>query len=344
MIVTADTRPSTSKLIRTNRLANDDIFTFIVGPEKAIFRVHVSILKSISGPLGYTMTNGETKESLNKEASLPDIDHEVFAHLLKFAYQGPHAMSDGISALPRVVAFKCHQCGCVVLTSRDEPFCETICKSTYYESSPSAPAYCIVIDCELQTRGNDKAPFCPLHANLTLNYIGKDSKSQMQSVISNNFNLRRYGCSCMTHETLNQYFVAHRDVTTKPWSLIQHAKVYALAKMYMVPDLPEIALHKLHRCLASFEVSETTIQEVVELVLFTYKNTEDIGNILSGTSDGLRDLVMAFVKDRSSTLIKHDSFSQMMGSGGPHTTDFFRLICSQFDSLQAELHQKITAP
>lgn len=337
MILTVDTRSSISKLIQTNRLANDDIFTFIVGPEEAVFKVHVSILKSISEPLGYMMTNGEMKESLNKEASLPDIDHEVFAHLLKFAYQGLYAMSDGITIpavitapdLPRVISFKCHLCGGSVWGPKDEPFCGARCENRYEHSLFLSGAHCIVMDYKSQARPSSQAPFCRSHMDLTLSYIGKDNGDQTQLKSSNSFNLRKYGCSCMTHETLSQNLTAHRATTTKPWPLVQHAKTYALAKMYLVPDLPEIALHKLHRCLVSFKVSETTVQEVIELVLFTYKNTEDVGDMMSGTSDKLRDLVMAFVKDRSSTLIKHDSFSQMMGSGGPHTTDFFRLVCGQ---------------
>lgn len=87
------------KLTKMHRLMNDDIFTFIVGPQRAVIRVHVSILKTISEPLAYMMTNGKMDESLKREAILADNDPEVFAHLLKFAYRGLYAISDGTGCL-----------------------------------------------------------------------------------------------------------------------------------------------------------------------------------------------------------------------------------------------------
>lgn len=95
--------------------------------------------------------------------------------------------------------------------------------------------------------------------------------------------------------------------------------------MYMVRDLPEITLHKLHRSLVSFKISETTVNDVIDLVLFTYENTEDTGDIILGTADKLRDLVMAYVRSQASKLTKYDEFSRVMGAAGPYTVDFFKL-------------------
>ena len=110
------------------------------------------------------------------------------------------------------------------------------------------------------------------------------------------------------------------------------AKLYGFADTYMVDGLNRISLHLLHRDLINLEINATTIEEVVELISFTYDNTAREGSNSIALGEGLRQVVMAFVAWRANWLPSYQTFNDLIEEGGNFATDFTRVLLEQLQS------------
>lgn len=331
-------------------MINDDIFTFIVGREGQRFSIHVNALRSISKPLGVVMD-----ESVRKVAIFPSVDADAFGMLVMYAYKGLCGISD---AYPRALtmslptSFRCHKCSDSVPeaheNSQQYPFCSGWCRTSYLSHFRHATMvsfnhkryshiytlYCVADGTPIPlgcNSGHDllcspctelgRGKYYPPYQN-NLNRI-----NVAVSKCSPEFSARRYGCTNTSHEELQEQIRRHlpkdsnKSLDGDP--LLLHARLYNLAKQYMVPDLPEICLHKLHALLKVFKINEKSINKLIELVLFVYSNTPGGGNILHGSGDPMRDLVIRYVADRARDIMKYENFRQqaILGAGGAPGAD-----------------------
>lgn len=75
---------------------------------------------------------------------------------------------------------------------------------------------------------------------------------------------------------------------------LAHARLYAFASRYMVPELKSLALFKLHKTLARYTLYFSGRSSILELVRYAYDNDHirdrDMGNV-----DPLRQLTVEFV-------------------------------------------------
>lgn len=318
---------------------NDDIFSFIVGREEECFKVHVSALSAISGPLAYMMTNNAMEESTKKEATLKSTKPQVFAQLVKFAYMGLCGIADSVAKLPLFNIpkdFQCHRCrqyGSALMY----PFCSETCReelvSMMEYGDPEFVFWCVARGCSRTLTYRTYVDLtCSNHDHELYPTVSRDFQpisETPESACRLSFVDRQYACESMSYTVLKEHIQAHLIEASPMCPLVQHAELYVCAQEYMVRDLREICLHKLHHNLVWFEIDDESVEEIVDLVIYIYENTADEGNVLDGTADKLRDLVMAFVVDQARLLTKYDSFSQMIGAGGAHTTDFFKLTYQQ---------------
>ena len=311
------------------------------------------------------MTNG-MKEATEKEATLEHVDPQVFTQLVKFAYIGMCGISAGLSGSSASIRqlipskFRCSQCGTVVSSLNSfYPFCTTTCRSSRTGSLDTLrrytnrhySVYCVNETCDEQwllTTDNEDL-LCDTHAldrRLTRMHPKVGFEGQVidwagASAARSAFEFLDYGTSDLTHDQLSDHIERHLSTMSMEqddqYSLSDHAKLYVLAHEYMVEDLQHIALHKLHRSLVSFcvfdddynVVYDDLIDEIIDLVLYTYSKTSDEGDILSGTADKLRSLVMAYVADQKEVLTGYKSFRAMLGAGGSQTVDFIALTCAK---------------
>lgn len=142
------------------------------------------------------------------------------------------------------------------------------------------------------------------------------------------FSSRKYSCSKLSHENLRDLIRQSPANITQATAIdnpiLQLAKLYVLAARYMVQDLPEICLHTLHARLLIFEISKSSINELIELILYTYENTSEVGSILDDTGDKLRNLVIRYAVDRAKDVMQYEEFRTqgMLGAGGAPSADF----------------------
>ena len=294
------------------------------------------------------------EESIKGEAHLSDVEPEVFGQLLQFAYKGMCGVSDGITGtfvrLNPPSQFHCHRCGFSFpkgCKPTEYPFCSPSCNTSYKQAVESSRAgftksmvFCVVFNCPTKMRlnpGSTPGWLCAeCSQNSNLDHYPRDEAQFVRTpgtCSGVEFRARLYGCKSLAYEDLSDHIERHRSSETDACSLIQHAKLYVVAKKYMIEDLQDIALHKLHRTLAASELDGSMIDEVVDLMLYTYANTSDEGDILDGTADRLRELVMAYVVDRAKILMRFGGFRTVLAAGGAQTADFMALAFSQEQGL-----------
>lgn len=316
------------------------MFTFLIGPDKVRYNIHVSALKAISEPLGYMMTNGKMEESIAKQAEFSDIESTVFEQLVKFAYLGLCGIGDGViggmtQRFPD--GFRCRGCGahCTNDTAAF-PHCSSSClkrtknakKRGYYDDTTYS--YCVHPSCSEQFAPVGSNQFlCDNHTSLaSINSTGQ--QHDISGTSSTIFKSLEYPAAGLTHGNFSERLNQHKTGSVEQSVTLDfHTKVYILANKYLVNDLQAITLHKLHRHLANFQIEDEAIDEVIDLVLLTYTNTQDGGDILQQTNDKLRYLVMVYVTAEASALLKYENFRSMLGAGGAHTSDFMALKYAQ---------------
>lgn len=94
-----------------------------------------------------------------------------------------------------------------------------------------------------------------------------------------------------------------------------HARLYVFADKYDVGPLRNLALHKLQRTLAEFNLYDQRIGDIVHLIRYSYSNTADH----PGSIDDLRLLVVhysACVVDKLSQSVEFQSLLEEAGSLG----------------------------
>lgn len=328
----------------------------MIGEEEVSFKVHGEALKGLSEPLWYMLKNSNMQESLTKTVRIPDHDPDTFAKFLKFAYLGFCGMSDGMAirtatqvSLP--AHFRCHICGSKSVLDKNQqyPFHGQGCRDNYNSAVAvnrvyrNIWVYCIAQDCSNYWQvDSTKTLLCHIHKEKTETNGYPDMREvndpvpglQDSSRCSPKFVQRRYGCGNLSHEDLSRRLRKHTSAEKSvslyqarahDAPLVDHAKLYVFAHQYMVEDLQDISLHKLHRNLTVTDITCESIGELIELVTFSYDRTSEEGDIVKTSADRLRDLVMAFVLDRKEDLMVYSRFRDILARGGSLTADFFGL-------------------
>ena len=289
------------------------------------------------------------QESLTKTIRISDHDPKTFAQFLKFAYFGYCGISDEDlgqvwSSKDLPTSFRCHYCSTAVsfIKNSNYPFHSPNCRVNYSAiNAQNIPykAHCVVYGCaSYWSLDSSRNLLCASHRNTNVGRIYPVFRqatdplpgAQASTRCSEDFARRQYGCGEISHEELSRLLKQHQSTASHrkqvcDVALLEHAKLYAFAHQYMVDDLLDISLHKLHRNLTVTEITDESINELIDLVIFSYGRTADEGDIAKGSADRLRTLVMAFVIDRKKELMAHHTFRDMIGHGGPQTADFFGL-------------------
>lgn len=335
--------------IDTGRIFEDEIFTFLVGPEAVRFNIHISALNNISEPLGYLMTNQKMKESLEKQAPLEDVEPDIFRELVKYAYSGLCGATDGVQKSEPQGAvsfnFRCFICGTSCRNeNKSYPFCSTHCRTTYDNNYYPSNRYnfkCVHPTCGATTIsqcGTSLAVLCNNHntaqnwEKYCFNRTTGNFVIGTQLPNPSPFACREYGYAHLSHTDLHSHLQNHQKISQPITDITTHAKLYVLADKYMIPHLKDICLHKLHNNLVATKITDETIDYLIELILYTYANTSDEGDILRGTANKLRDLVMAYAAEHSKEIIQYPAFRHMLSAGGTQAADFMALALTQIGS------------
>lgn len=99
-----------------------------------------------------------------------------------------------------------------------------------------------------------------------------------------------------------------------------HARVYSFADKYNIHSLQSIALQKLYETLDGFHLSRDRIGAVIELIRYTYQNTQE------SFAEPLRDLVAKYVAIKIDVIGLSADFYSLLREGGEFVSHFWALL------------------
>jgi hypothetical protein len=300
-----------------------DLFTFHVGEEKRRFVVHAKAVADTS-PVFDRLVHGGLKESQDRCAEIEDVDPETFICFLEYAYrrdytvplssQAPATLStasnvsNGFGAASH--ALTCNPFG---LHSTEPATREG--SSWNSNSAPSdfgAMAYMPSAPFGTSTKKTKKLGKVPMSSRTAFDnrqYIQPDQDAS--SLLRARFEPRP---NTLPSQDFAPIFLAH-------------ARLYTLADMRMVHPLRDLALHKLHKTLVSFELYPERLGDVVELARYAYENGADRSE--DGRIDALRELVVNYIACEMKVLGKHAEFRNLMDGGGEFAGDFWDIVSQE---------------
>ena len=292
-----------------NSFRGEKVFTFQIGPTKEEIQMHPSVVKAISQPLYALMTNGHLEESISRVAKLPEADPETFHLFTQWAYSRtyhsdlqihdsntPQEWHEGLEA-EDPDSFKCRRCCKKYGDNSNHPFCSYGCKSGAISNGSFKEPFCTHCGCN----------FAPAKRFWTT-----DDQELCEDCI---YKWDRWtgGTSCtirfckltlgIPQDTSDRFLKLYDTLTpkSKPMLPLYHAKLHNFADMYLCDELKQFSLWRLHQDLATFVVSETTVKQIGELLLYVYQSTSD-AMVAPGKVHQLKSLVCTYVLEQSKTL------------------------------------------
>ena len=106
-----------------------------------------------------------------------------------------------------------------------------------------------------------------------------------------------------------------------------HAHVYTFAEKYNIDPLRRLSLHKLQRTLAAFTLYGERVDDVVNLMRYSYSNTPDRLDSI----DDLRLLVVRYVACAVEDLAQSAEFQSLLGDAGSLATDLITEMLKRLD-------------
>ena len=112
---------------------------------------------------------------------------------------------------------------------------------------------------------------------------------------------------------------------------LSHAKLYALAKMWLVEDLEKLSLMKLQRTLSSFTLHEERLPDIVSLLEFAFNNEHTHDREPGGDLDDLRSLVAHYAACNIKQLMKNKQFLELLEVKGAVGRDILEYLMKYKD-------------
>ncbi|KAJ4383893.1 hypothetical protein N0V86_000736 [Didymella sp. IMI 355093] len=281
-----------------------DLFTFHVGEEKRRFVVHSKVVADTS-PVFDRLVHGGLKESQDRCAEIEDVDPETFIRFLEYAYRRDYT-DPSSSQAPTTLS---------TASNGSNGFGAAEGSSWNSNSAPSdfgAMAYIPSAPFGSSTKKTKK--------------LGKVSMSSRTA-----FNNRQYIQPDQDASSLLRARFEPRPNTSPSQDFapifLAHARLYTLAGMRMVHPLRDLALHKLHKTLVSFELYPERLGDVAELARYAYENGAD--RTEDGRIDALREMVVNYIACEMKVLGKHAEFRNLMDGGGEFAGDFWDIVSQE---------------
>jgi hypothetical protein len=323
-----------------------DIFTLVAGSkpggvskQRRRISVHAAILARLSPALAALVGNGMC-ETHSRTATLTETEPSTLKLFGVYAYTGQYKLRrDLFRAAWAKSAERADD-----PTARQAKWC-TACGAAYTETQ-NRPKWGL---------GSCSRGYCFWYRTfpgcVTLRYctfcrqeIGEGEKgalegpaccedAMMDSLQLGGFPKRKYAvnvspldvkCGLKAEEDWNE----HR--------LIEHAKLYAFAQQWMVEPLMKLCLRNLHTDLLLLRLTAEGVDEVIELLEYTYTTTEGSkggGSKNEGTGSELRNLVAGYVCWKEDELVRQVEVQAVLREHEEFFADFSTTISSQTECL-----------
>lgn len=106
-----------------------------------------------------------------------------------------------------------------------------------------------------------------------------------------------------------------------------HARLYVFAEKYDIGLLKCLSLQKLHQALVRYNLRDEPVENIVDLIQYSYSNTVD----LSGSTDGLRLLVISYAACIVEDLAQNTGFQSLLEHCGSAAKDLVIQMLRRLD-------------
>lgn len=135
------------------------------------------------------------------------------------------------------------------------------------------------------------------------------------------FENRKYECAFSLAPVIN---LQHEDFTDV---FLSHAQLYVFADRYDINRLKELCLCNLHGTLVQFTLYDKRVDDIIELIRYTYLNTADRQN----SAEGLRSLVIHYAACVVEDLAKNPDFLTLPEEIGDAGRDLVAKMLERID-------------
>jgi hypothetical protein len=315
-----------------------EIFALVAGSKHGIaseqqrrVSMHAAVLARLSPALAALVSNG-MRETHSLKVVFPEFEPSTLAAFSVYAYtgrytlrRGSHAASssetrhiDDSHSVVTGLARWCTACGAAYAETRNRPkWGLGSCSEGYCFSHRTFPVclslrYCTFCrreaeaDCERSIAGTTCC-----------------EAAMLAALPTGNFPRRRYAVE------------SHTDCGVQiagEHSLLEHAKLYTFAQQWMVEPLMKLCLQNLHKDLLLLRLTAEGVDEVVELLKYTYATMEgSAGDLLdkSGIDSDLRDLIVAYACWKEDDLVDSPKVQELMKEHRQFFADFSNAIATK---------------
>lgn len=269
------------------------------------------------------MCNGVMNESINKTAALADIESRTFIQFAEFCYFGNyrsarkavHAFPESADLARRLAEeidlHFCYYCGqgqFTITENQHFPRCASTCMSN--------TTFCIL------------CRSCPSVGSLICDKCAREYSlfvhQTPSQVLWEHFKTEEFGAMGLFHYELRDY-LRHQKKDQPSDDLIDHAKLWVFAECYDIPALRDLCMHKLHRDLIMFDLSERNSDELVNLLEYIADNTMESQHSVEGLTSGespLRNLLLRYTVCHTDILRGSKRFGKLLENGGSLVRDY----------------------
>ena len=264
--------------------------TFIIGEGEVPVYAHSGVIAALSPPLE-RLINGPMAEGTTGKVIFQALEVEDFDRICEFAYRGDYtvpkpATFDKEDVNPRIASLK-----------YEDPV-----GSVYHDSEAD----------DYEVPG------------------GGDSEPNDAAIghLPGYFRKKKYP---LVGWTRKQFARIAAIESNSHWTqdfapvFLGHARLYTFAHMYMIAELRNLALHKLHRTLMWFTLYGSGCSAIVDLARYAY-----YPDLLPGRQEGqidqLRQLVVEFVLLNVEHFIREDVHRDLLGQGGEYAADLLDMM------------------
>lgn len=252
---------------------------------------HGGVISALSTPLD-RLINGPMREGQSCTVYFPELEPSDFERICEFAYRGDYTV-------PRPVTYKSEGIDKTLAGIKLAKPPKKISRDLDLAAFEAMDDSSVV--------SSEKPANLPSHfSNKTYPLVGWTGKqiSRLGDIEPN----------CKWTQDFTPVFLGH-------------ARLYGFARMYMIAELRNLALHKLHRTLKKFTLFTSGFDAIIELVRYAY-DTDHVPDRDHYKVDQLRELVLEYVVMHISNFNKSDVHRRFLEEQGEYAADLLDVVSS----------------
>jgi hypothetical protein len=290
----------------SNSVFRSSIFTFLIGENKTPIAVHAEAIAKHSKALN-ALINGGMEEAKAGRASLPDVSEDTFLRFCQYAYAGDYSTPPFTTIEAEAEEVPVDASDWPPPPPPPGPGSPPFYAQQLDEEEPAMP----LVDADSYW-----GSFVPPNKKKK----GNSATNKMTS-LWDSFSKLSFNANHIRHSFVHSCIVVENSSDLEDFTpvFLAHSRLYVFADKYGIEPLKLLTLEKLHQTLVGFKCFEKRLDDVTELVRFSYcnDNTPDEGK------DHLRDLVLQFITCKQDIIRETESFLALLEESGPLARDFW---------------------